>query len=158
MPELPEVEVVKNFLKSNFNHKRIQKIKIINKKLRYEIKPSISKYFVNLIITKICRRGKYLILLFNNKFTLLIHLGMTGYFRISNEEKLIKHDHLIFYFESRLLIFNDIRKFGFIKFYKPQEVFSSSHLSTIGPEPFSKKYDFDYFKNHSKKKLILKIF
>ena len=81
---------------------------------------------------------------------------MTGYFRISNEEKLIKHDHLIFYFESRLLIFNDIRKFGFIKFYKPQEVFSSSHLSTIGPEPFSKKYDFDYFKNHSKKKLILK--
>ena len=61
---------------------------------------------------------------------------MTGYFRISNEEKLIKHDHLIFYFESRLLIFNDIRKFGFIKFYKPQEVFSSSHLSTIGPEPF----------------------
>ena len=56
MPELPEVEVVKNFLKSNFNHKRIQKIKIINKKLRYEIKPSISKYFVNLIITKICRK------------------------------------------------------------------------------------------------------
>ena len=156
MPELPEVEVVKNFLKSNFNHKRIQKIKIINKKLRYEIKPSISKYFVNLIITKICRRGKYLILLFNNKFTLLIHLGMTGYFRISNEEKLIKHDHLIFYFESRLLIFNDIRKFGFIKFYKPQEVFSSSHLSTIGPEPFSKKYDFDYFKNHSKKKTNIK--
>ena len=158
MPELPEVEVVKNFLKSNFNHKRIQKIKIINKKLRYEIKPSISKYFVNLIITKICRRGKYLILLFNNKFTLLIHLGMTGYFRISNEEKLIKHDHLIFYFESRLLIFNDIRKFGFIKFYKPQEVFHHHTCQQLVLNHFQRNMILIILKIIQKKKLILKIF
>ena len=62
MPELPEVEVVKNFLYSNFNGKRIQKIKIINKKLRYEIKSNIAKNFINLIIKNIYRRGKYLIL------------------------------------------------------------------------------------------------
>ena len=115
MPELPEVEVVKNFLNSNLSGKRIQKIKILNKKLRYEIKPIITKYFINLIITKISRRGKYLILLFENKYTLLIHLGMTGYFRILREENYIKHDHLAFYFESKILVYNDIRKFGFCK-------------------------------------------
>ena len=109
-------------MSSNFNGKRIQKIKIINKKLRYEIKPNIAKYFINLIITKIYRRGKYLILLFENNYTLLIHLGMTGYFRISDKENLIKHDHLIFYFKSKILVFNDIRKFGFVKIYKPDEV------------------------------------
>ena len=102
MPELPEVEVVKNFLNSNFNGKRIQKIKILNKKLRYEIKTNITKHFINLIITKIFRRGKYLILLFENKYTLLVHLGMTGYFRIIKEENYMKHDHLVFYFESKL--------------------------------------------------------
>ena len=61
---------------------RIQKIKILNKKLRYEIKPIITKYFIDLIITKFLEESKYLILLFENKYTLLIHLGMTGYFRI----------------------------------------------------------------------------
>ena len=123
MPELPEVEVVKIFLSSNFNGKRIQKIKIINKKLRYEIKSNIAKNFINSIITKIYRRGKYLILLFENNSSLLIHLGMTGYFRVLKKEKIIKHDHLIFYFKSKILIYNDIRKFGFIKFYMDGEVF-----------------------------------
>ncbi len=156
MPELPEVEVVKNFLNSNFNGKRIQKIKILNKKLRYEIKTNITKHFINLIITKIFRRGKYLILLFENKYTLLVHLGMTGYFRIIKEENYMKHDHLVFYFESKLLVYNDIRKFGFIKFYKPDEVLNSQHLVKIGPEPFSKEYDFDYFKLNSKKTTNIK--
>ena len=128
MPELPEVEVVKNFLSSNFNGKRIQKTKIINKKLRYEIKSNIAKKIINLIIKKIYRKGKYLILLFENNYSLLIHLGMTGYFRVLSKEHFIKHDHLIFYFKSKLLIYNDIRKFGFIKFYKPEEVLNSSHL------------------------------
>ena len=64
MPELPEVEVVKNFLNSNLMEKKNSKIKILNKKLRYEIKTNITKHFINLIITKIFRRGKYLILLF----------------------------------------------------------------------------------------------
>ena len=156
MPELPEVEVVKNFLNSNLSGKRIQKIKILNKKLRYEIKPIITKYFIDLIITKISRRGKYLILLFENKYTLLIHLGMTGYFRILREENYIKHDHLAFYFESKLLVYNDIRKFGFIKFYKPDEVLNSKHLLNIGPEPFSKNYDLNYFKSNSKKTTNIK--
>ena len=156
MPELPEVEVVKNFLSSNFNGKGIQKTKIINKKLRYEIKSNIAKKIINLIIKKIYRKGKYLILLFENNYSLLIHLGMTGYFRVLSKEHFIKHDHLIFYFKSKLLIYNDIRKFGFIKFYKPEEVLNSSHLEKIGPEPFSKKYNFHYFKLNSNKTTNIK--
>ncbi len=156
MPELPEVEVVKNFLYSNFNGKRIQKIKIINKKLRYEIKSNIAKNFINLIIKNIYRRGKYLILSFENGSSLLVHLGMTGYFRVSTNKKLIKHDHITFYFKSKFLIYNDIRKFGFIKFYKPRELTTSRHLTRIGPEPFTREYNFNYFKLHSKKTTNIK--
>ena len=47
-------------------------------------------------------------------------------------------------------------KFGFIKFYKPDEVLNSQHLVKIGPEPFSKEYDFDYFKLNSKKTTNIK--
>ena len=86
VPELPEVEVVKNFLKSNFQKKKIIKVKIINKNLRFEIQSIIKKKLTNLIITKIYRRGKYLILLLENNFNLMIHLGMTGYFRMTNED------------------------------------------------------------------------
>ena len=156
MPELPEVEVVKNFLNLNFNGMQVQKIKIINKKLRYEIKSNISKNFINLIITKIFRRGKYLILLFENESSLLIHLGMTGFFRVSQEIKLSKHDHLIFYFKTKVLIFNDIRKFGFIKYYSPDKVFKSSHLLKIGPEPLSSEFNFRYFKYSFKRMTNIK--
>ena len=126
-------------MNSNFNGKRIQKIKILNKKLRYEIKTNITKHFINLIITKIFRRGKYLILLFENKYTLLVHLGMTGYFRFCSEVKLIKHDHVIFSFKEKKMIYNDVRKFGFIKVYKSENINHSKHLVKLGLEPLDKE-------------------
>ena len=112
MPELPEVEVVKCFLESRIVRKKILKVSTINEKLRYKVPSNLNLSLRNLIIAKILRRGKYLILLFkDSKFNLLIHLGMTGYFRISDEIVEKKHDHLIFFLEKKILIYNDIRKF-----------------------------------------------
>ncbi len=156
MPELPEVEVVKNFLKSNFQKKKIIKVKIINKNLRFEIQSIIKTKLTNLIITKIYRRGKYLILLLENNFSLMIHLGMTGYFRMTNEDNRKKHDHLIFYFCSEVLIFNDVRKFGFIKFYNFEELNDSKHLKDMGPEPFSDGFNLNYFTKKIKRKCSVK--
>ena len=99
MPELPEVEVVRCFLESYVVGKRILKVSTVNEKLRYKIPSNLNLSLRNMIIAKILRRGKYLILLFkNSKSNLLIHLGMTGYFRLSNELVEKKHDHLIFFF------------------------------------------------------------
>ena len=52
------------------------------------------------------------------------------------EEDRKKRDHLIFYFYSKVLIFNDVRKFGFIKYYDLKELNDSKHLKDMGPEPF----------------------
>ncbi len=157
MPELPEVEVVRCFLESHIVGKKILKVFTVNEKLRYKIPSSLNLSLKNLIITKILRRGKYLILLFkSSKFSLLIHLGMTGYFRLIDELKERKHDHLIFFLEKKILIFNDIRKFGFVKIYFDQEIFNSSHLINMGVEPLSKKFNLNYFNSFKKRTVDLK--
>ncbi len=148
MPELPEVETVKKFLEKNIVGERTLKIKIKNKKLRYEISSKINENLIDSIITKISRRGKYLIFFHSNKKILLIHLGMTGYFRIIKKVNKKKHDHIIFYFKNKNLIFNDIRKFGFIKIYTKSTFNSCTHLKKIGPEPLSKEFNVEYFKKN----------
>ena len=88
MPELQKLKLLKIFCIQILMEREFKKIKIINKKLRYEIKSNIAKNFINLIIKNIYRRGKYLILSFENGSSLLVHLGMTGYFRVSTKEKI----------------------------------------------------------------------
>ncbi len=160
MPELPEVETVKKFLEKIFIGKKIFDIKLKNNKLRYQIPSKINKYFTNSIITKISRRGKYLIILSSNKKIILIHLGMTGFFRKKKKVDIRKHDHLIFFLEKDVVIYNDIRKFGFIKIYESKEFVNCSHLKNIGPEPLSHDFDKHYFKdriisNRSIKSLLM---
>ena len=143
-------------MKFNFQKKKIIKIKIINKNLRFEIQSIIQTKLTNLIITEIYRRGKYLILLLENNSSLMVHLGMTGYFRMVKEEDRKKHDHLVFYFYSKVLIFNDVRKFGFIKYHNLKELNDSKHLKNMGPEPFSDGFDLNYFTKKVKRKCSVK--
>ncbi len=127
------------------------KINIINNKLRYEIPKNLDRSLSQTILTKIDRRGKYLILEYENNLFLLFHLGMTGYFRFSKAGKFIKHDHLSFEFNNFKIIYNDIRKFGFLKLYDKKKFASSKHLIKMGPEPLKEKFNFDYFfKNHKR--------
>ena len=158
MPELPEVETVKNFLDIHLLNKKIKFAKILNKKLRYEIPSKISKIIVGCRITKIIRRGKYLIFLLNNNYATLIHLGMTGCFRVSSDKLQRKHDHFAVTLENNRIIFNDVRKFGFIKLYKTDEIYNCSHLKNIGPEPLSEDFTFQSFIEKKKKRFQLKVF
>ena len=157
MPELPEVQVVKNFFDLQVVGKRILRVYIINKKLRYQIPPRLNSKLSNLIISEILRRGKYLILLFKNSdISLLIHLGMTGYFRLNSFFKPEKHDHIVFQLTNEYLIFNDIRKFGFIKIYSAKNIFNCSHLKKIGIEPLSEELNFKYFRDNCQRDIDLK--
>ncbi|MAH90089.1 MAG: DNA-formamidopyrimidine glycosylase [Candidatus Pelagibacter sp.] len=172
MPELPEVEVVKKSLKKTIYDLTIKNIEISNKFLRYKINVKLMKKMINSKILSITRRSKYLFIDLNNDHTIMIHLGMTGKFIIvdanKNEYKtsfyynLIDtkpaHNHLKFIFNKRItLIYNDVRKFGFIKIFKTKDIPFSPHLKNLGPEPLSKEFDFNYFKkNIKKRKLFLK--
>ena len=57
---------------------------------------------------------------------------------------------------QKFLFTTTLESLVFVKFYKPDEVLNSKHLLNIGPEPFSKNYDLNYFKSNSKKTTNIK--
>ena len=164
MPELPEVEVVKRSLINKTQNLIVKAVKINDGRLRYKIDRNKIKEIIGLKFKKIFRRSKYLLFFFNKKIVMLVHLGMTGkFFFINrrktkyktsfyydlNEEKDKKHDRVIFDLSNnQKLIYNDIRKFGFIKFIKKVDLDKNIHLKHLGPEPLSTKFNIGYFKNY----------
>ena len=162
MPELPEVEVVKRSLVNKIQNSIVKAVKINDGRLRYRVDKNKIKKIIGLRIKKISRRSKFLLFFFNNKTVMLVHLGMTGkFFFINqkntkyktsfyydiNEDKDKKHDRVIFNLSrNQKLIYNDVRKFGFIKFIKKIDLDQNLHLKNLGPEPLEKKFNFNYFK------------
>ncbi len=175
MPELPEVEVVKRSLINKTQNLIVKAVKINDGRLRYKIDRNKIKKIIGLKFKKITRRSKYLLFFFNKDIIMLVHLGMTGKFFFVNSKKTKyktsfyydinegkdkKHDHIIFNLsDNQKLIYNDIRKFGFIKFIKRVDLDQNTHLKFLGPEPLSTKFNIQYFKNYliGKKRTIKNI-
>ena len=171
MPELPEVEVVKKSLNETIYDLTIINIEILNKFLRYKIQEKLMKKMVKSKVISVSRRSKYILVNLDNNYTIMFHLGMTGkfyiikkdlklkklsfYYKISN--KLSKHDHIIFHFnKNKRLIYNDIRKFGFIKILGFSRFDFIKYFSSLGPEPLSKAFNKNYLSSkckQSKKKI-----
>jgi len=160
MPELPEIEIVKRSLFKMINKAKIIDIKIKNKNLRYKIPLSFSKDLIGEKILKISRRSKYLIFYFKNKL-LLIHLGMSGKILIKKDNDntifktcfyyglniLQKHNHIYFRLNNGLvIIYNDVRRFGFFKLYNFTQIKKIKFLQKLGLEPLSKAFNKKYFK------------
>ena len=167
MPELPEVEVVKRSLEKSILNLSIKDVKINDANLRYKLKKRDLNQIIGLKILDIKRRSKYLLFYLTNNVVMLAHLGMTGKFLISikKEKKKTsfyynlkdikdnKHDRVIFTFKNKKkLIYNDVRKFGFIKLDKIHKISKNIHLKNLGPEPLKSDFNFKYFKSYIKKK------
>ena len=161
MPELPEIEIVKRSLSKMINKSEIVDVKINNKNLRYKIPHVFSKDLIGEKILKISRRSKYLIFHFKKKL-LLAHLGMSGKILLKRDTDnavfktsfyhsfniLQKHNHVYIKLNNGLmLIYNDVRRFGFLKLYYNIKLNEIVFLKKLGLEPFSKKFNTKYFKN-----------
>ena len=158
MPELPEVEIVKQSLAKIIQQKKIKKVIIKNRNLRFKIPLKFEKLLQNKIIEKITRFSKYLILNFSDSSFCLIHLGMSGTIHLIKKNNLNRftnvsfysspnlpknHNHVEIQFEGFKVIYNDPRRFGFFKFIgtKQELINKFSHL---GPEPFFKSFNLKY--------------
>ncbi len=164
MPELPEVEVVKRSLINKIQNLIVKAVKIKDGRLRYEIDRKKIKKIIGLRLKKISRRSKYLLFFFDKDVIMLVHLGMTGKFFFINSEKTKyktsfyynlnedkdkKHDRLIFNLSNnQKLIYNDVRKFGFIKLFENDNLGDITHIRNLGPEPLSAQFNIKYFKNY----------
>jgi formamidopyrimidine-DNA glycosylase len=166
MPELPEVEIVKQSLNQKIQQKKIKKVIIRNRNLRFKIPFKFEEILKNKTIKKITRFSKYLILNFTDDSFCLIHLGMSGTIHLikkNNSNKFTntsfysspdlpkKHNHIEIQFKNLRVIYNDPRRFGFFKFIKNKQKLIDN-FSHFGPEPFSKKFNSKYLLSYFFKK------
>jgi len=156
MPELPEVETVKETLKKQILNKTIKEV-IINYNNIIE-KPSIlefSKKIKNQKIIDIKRRGKWLLFELNDYY-LLSHLRMEGKYYIKKENDIVtKHQHVIFKLDDDTeLRYNDTRKFGKMYLLDKKDAFNQKPLNELGLEPFDNNLTVNYLKEKLKNKKL----
>jgi formamidopyrimidine-DNA glycosylase len=99
-------------------------------------------------VVSLTRRAKYLLASLSSAETLLMHLGMSGSFRVSRDSPARRrpprdpHDHVVFHMSSgSAVVFNDPRRFGVMELIAPDALQSHPVLSRLGPEPLSGGFD-----------------
>ena len=159
MPELPEVETVKNSLKKKLLGKRIIDVKIIYSNIvEYPSVSDFEKNIVGQVIRDMDRYGKWLIFVLDD-YCLLSHLRMEGkYFFRSKEDYIRKHEHIIFVLDDGIeLRYHDVRKFGKMLLIPKDDIEKIGPFVKMGLEPWDKDLNVDYLKvMFSKKKLPIK--
>lgn len=153
MPELPEVETVKNHLNSLVKNEVISKVKVMWPNIIANINyQAFETKIKNQKIIDIKRKAKFLIFELSD-FYLLSHLRMEGKYILKEDDFLGKHDHVVFYLESKkILIYNDVRKFGKIYlFEKDIDIYKVKPLSLLGLEANSSELSIEYLKTKFKR-------
>ena len=153
MPELPEVETVKESLKLRLSNKKIIRARVLwDNIIAYPSKDEFIKEIANQTINDVKRRGKFLMFDLDDYF-LLSHLRMEGkYFFKKIGDSIDKHEHVIFELDDNTeLRYRDTRKFGKMYLIKKEDIDKIGPLVELGLEPWdnklTSKYLLDKFKN-----------
>ena len=154
MPELPEVETVKNSLKEKLLGKKIKKVTIYyDKIIEYPDKFLFEKEICNQTINDMDRYGKWIIFVLDDYY-LLSHLRMEGkYFFKTKKDKVLKHEHIIFELDNgKELRYMDVRKFGKMHLIKKEDIKKIGPFLSMGKEPWDKELTANYLKEKYKKR------
>ncbi|OYT41025.1 DNA-formamidopyrimidine glycosylase [Candidatus Pacearchaeota archaeon ex4484_26] len=143
MPELPEVETIKRELEREIKGRTIIKVKNLDAKVSKDSPISLEK--VKGRIREIKRRAK-LLLIFVDSLVLVIHLKLTGQLLYQKKLQKDKSTRIVFYLNRGFLVFNDPRRFGFIKVFTEKQLKDYLQKVDYGIEPLSKKFTLDAFK------------
>jgi formamidopyrimidine-DNA glycosylase len=150
LPELPEVESVRRRLEPVMALARFDLVVARRPDLRIPFPSEFSRRLTGQTVRSLTRRAKYLLADLSSDETLLMHLGMSGSFRIhrvggdddGNVERDGRHDHVVFQMSSgAIVIFNDPRRFGFMDLVPAALLANHPALSALGPEPLSAQFD-----------------
>lgn len=154
MPELPEVETVRQGLRQLVLNKKIRKVTVLYPKIINGDTNIFIETLEGLTIKEIGRRGKYLIFNFDGGISLVSHLRMEGkYFVRQTGDEIEKHTHIIFEFtDGKQLRYNDVRKFGRMELVKTDNINDLKSLKKLGPEPTKTDFSIEDFTNKLKKK------
>jgi formamidopyrimidine-DNA glycosylase len=148
VPELPEVELVRRELEPVMRDARIEHVVLRRPDLRTRFPRRFAARLEGRTVLAVERRAKYLLVRVSSGETLIMHLGMSGSFRIETgtdggaRVERGRHDHVIFDLSSgTAVVFNDPRRFGFMDLAAPGRLPAHPTISTLGPEPLSAAFD-----------------
>lgn len=154
MPELPEVEVIRQGLEPQLKGKFLQTVDYRCTKLRYPIPTTLETQLAGLCCTNIQRRGKYLLFDFEGSL-LAWHLGMTGQFRlVPPQTPFAKHEHIALNFsENMSLRYKDTRRFGYLGLIDT-DIDAHPWFKKMGIEPLTDAWNVDYFYAQCQKRRV----
>lgn len=155
MPELPEVETVRRGLQPAMEGARFEEVVARRPDLRFPLPWDFAARLTGKTVRGLGRRAKYLLADLSSGEVLLMHLGMSGSFRVSHDgssktpgkfhherSKAANHDHVVFRMSSGATVtFNDPRRFGFMKLIARKDLDAEPMLRSLGPEPLGNAFD-----------------
>ena len=162
MPELPEVEEVRRELEPAMAGSQFERVVLRRKNLRRPFPRGFAARLTGQAVRELRRRGKYLVAGLSSGESLLMHLGMSGWFRVerdgSAETQALRpgsgqpvrpgsgqadpHDHVVFHMSSgAAVVFNDPRRFGVMDLLSPARLARHAALGRMGPEPLGPEFD-----------------
>ena len=152
MPELPEVETVRRGLAPAMEGERFAKVEVRRGDLRWPLPKGFAQRLHGKIVEGLGRRAKYLLADLSSGDVLMMHLGMSGSFRVGRNSgpgkyyhersKSTSHDHVVFHMSNGVIVtFNDPRRFGSMKLVPRAKLDSEPLLRALGPEPLGNEFD-----------------
>src|SRR6266851_1935713 len=155
MPELPEVETVRRGLVPVMEGARFLKVEANRPDLRRPLPKDFVRRVTGTTVTGLGRRAKYLLADLSSGEVLMMHLGMSGSFRVATAGRgktpggfhhkrsdAKAHDHVVFHMSSgAMIIFNDPRRFGLMLLVPRAELAEHPLMRRVGPEPLGNAFD-----------------
>jgi formamidopyrimidine-DNA glycosylase len=155
MPELPEVETICRGLAPIMVGSSFVEVRQNRRDLRFPFPPNFVVRLVGRQICAVSRRAKYILVDLNSNDILVMHLGMSGSFRIVTGQdptsgsvarlersKNTAHDHVAFELSNGCtIVYNDPRRFGFMQLIERQQVAEHPLFRDLGIEPLGNALD-----------------
>jgi formamidopyrimidine-DNA glycosylase len=155
MPELPEVETVRRGLATVMEGARFAKVELHRADLRWPFPKDFARRLTGQTIDGLGRRAKYLLADLSSGDVLVMHLGMSGSFRVFTKatedmpgayyherSRHVAHDHVVFRLSNGAVVtFNDPRRFGFMKLVPRTELEDEPFMRALGAEPLGNAFD-----------------
>ena len=159
MPELPEVETVKRGLVPAMEGARIADVTLNRPNLRFPFPDDFIKRLKGQKVIALGRRAKYLLADLESGDVLVMHLGMSGSFRVETDAGVLapgefhhprsnsqKHDHVVLHMEidggdAVEVIYNDPRRFGYMDLVPRAQMETHKHFAGLGVEPTGNALD-----------------
>lgn len=161
MPELPEVEIVRRGLSPSFENAVIERVEQRRPDLRFPFPERFANRLEGRRVTSFGRRAKYLLADLDDAEVLVMHLGMSGSFKVETGEKGVKapgnfqyprsadarHDHVVFHLRhdgggpKARVIYNDPRRFGFMTLIDRASLAAHPLFARMGIEPTGNQLD-----------------